>query len=238
MAGFSQGVRKVLWERAGHRCSKCARGTSKPNPDDTNDSLILGEGAHIHGDKPGAPRHLPDQTPEERDSATNGIWLCERCHNEMDKAWAAYPADVIRGWKSDREATAARDAAATPDEIGAAIAELKALELLGAQILEKLVPPRTWDFPRANASEEERHRAFVESVDKGAVQSKAMRDELHRELEPRINALLPRVTTILGGRRPSVVAAQWHSLGWTTNPLSVRAFLATFSVLRNDLSMR
>src|SRR5262249_10173208 len=115
MASFDDRVRRVLWERAGHRCSKCGRGTSKPDPENPEQSILLGEGSHICVDK--GPRFDPNMTAEERGSARNGIWLCERCHNEMDKAFAAYPADMIRNWKETREARTARDASATPDEI-------------------------------------------------------------------------------------------------------------------------
>ncbi|MCH7229936.1 hypothetical protein L0U85_03545 [Glycomyces sp. L485] len=60
------------------------------------------ETAHICAKKPNGPRHDPSIDP---DAFDNLILLCGKHHKEIDKLNpAAYPVDLLRAWKRQREA--------------------------------------------------------------------------------------------------------------------------------------
>lgn len=98
---FNQAVRTLLAERAGHRCShpECRALTSGPSLQDEEASAKVGVAAHIHGAAPNGPRYDPNQTPEERASASNGIWLCETHGKLVDSDESGHTSDELRHWK-------------------------------------------------------------------------------------------------------------------------------------------
>jgi hypothetical protein len=61
----------------------------------------FGDGAHIAGSAPTAPRHDGDLDIDVRESAANGIWLCPTCHRKADRFPDQYPADLLHRWKED-----------------------------------------------------------------------------------------------------------------------------------------
>jgi len=103
---FSKEVVKKLAERVNYTCSNpdCKKITSGPNADETK-STITGIAAHIHGAKDGvkSPRYDKDQTPAERKSIKNGIWLCHTCSDMIDKDEKNYPATLLHQWKKTHE---------------------------------------------------------------------------------------------------------------------------------------
>jgi hypothetical protein len=59
--------------------------------------LGIGEAAHIRAAAPGGPRYDENQTPEERASSKNGIFLCPNCARIVDRDESAYsPDDLYR----------------------------------------------------------------------------------------------------------------------------------------------
>jgi hypothetical protein len=74
--------RKKLWARSGNICSFPDCNTELVPEKRAN--RVIGEEAHIKGEKPTAPRYDPNQSPEERDSYENRILLCPTHHTEID----------------------------------------------------------------------------------------------------------------------------------------------------------
>ena len=86
---MNEAERRKLWIRAGGRCSLCKKDLMRGSL--TWQELVLGEGAHIVGQKRGArsPRGDSPLSTEKRDLAANIILLCSNCHSEIDKQLAA-----------------------------------------------------------------------------------------------------------------------------------------------------
>src|SRR6266850_1793484 len=104
---FPMAVKETLALRVGVRCSnpQCRKPTSGPQ-EDPSQAVNIGVAAHITAASPGGPRYDPRLSPEERRSATNGIWLCQNCAKLVDNDETRYPVDIIRDWKAQSEETA------------------------------------------------------------------------------------------------------------------------------------
>ncbi|MGR5545841.1 HNH endonuclease signature motif containing protein [Vibrio sp. PNB22_2_2] len=92
---------KILWGRAGGRCSK-------PGCDEDLTSLVasgnyvVGEMAHVIGSKPTAARGTPEGGADTYD---NLILLCPTHHTHIDKApEGTYTVDMLHEWKRNHEA--------------------------------------------------------------------------------------------------------------------------------------
>ncbi|MDB5348748.1 MAG: hypothetical protein JWP89_7125 [Schlesneria sp.] len=101
---FSEKTKKNLMLRAAHRCSlpNCRKLTIRPHSDGVN-AVITGRAAHICGKAPNSARYLATQTPEERSSQSNGIWVCGDDHDGIDKDELKYPVEVLLDWKAKHE---------------------------------------------------------------------------------------------------------------------------------------
>ncbi|MDD2449565.1 MAG: HNH endonuclease signature motif containing protein [Sulfurimonas sp.] len=91
---------KILWGRAGGRCSK-------PDCDEDLTALIeignytVGEMAHIIGSKPSAARGTPEGGSDTYD---NLILLCPTHHTHIDKApEGTYTVELLHEWKKKQE---------------------------------------------------------------------------------------------------------------------------------------
>ncbi|MGY2463227.1 hypothetical protein [Vreelandella sulfidaeris] len=99
-------VRKVA-ERAAFFCSNpgCHRITIGPDQGAPHLSLKIGEAAHICAASSGGSRYVMSQTPSERKSINNAIWLCASCATLIDKNGGdGYRETELRKWKRDHEA--------------------------------------------------------------------------------------------------------------------------------------
>lgn len=92
---------KILWGRAGGRCSK-------PGCDEDLTSLVetgnylVGEMAHIIGNKPTAARGTPEGGSDTYD---NLILLCPTHHTHIDKSpEGTYSVELLHDWKRSHEA--------------------------------------------------------------------------------------------------------------------------------------
>lgn len=104
---FKHDVIQKIAERAGYVCSspKCRRLTIGPDNLQANKSIKTGVAAHICAASPGGPRYDMSQTPSERQSISNALWLCATCSVLIDKNQGLdYPADHLKKWKKDHEA--------------------------------------------------------------------------------------------------------------------------------------
>lgn len=104
--GISPKTLKVLWSLAAGRCSFPGCGMKLCLPNDGGGQYVIGEMAHICGERLGACRHDPNQTPSQRDGYENLILLCPNHHTMIDECEndKKYSVDVLLKWKRAHEA--------------------------------------------------------------------------------------------------------------------------------------
>ena len=97
---FSEEVKAVLGRRVNLRCSKpgCYASTSGPQVDPAK-ALNVGVAAHITAASPGGPRYDGRLSPEKRQSAENGIWLCQTCAKLVDNDPTRFTVELLNSWK-------------------------------------------------------------------------------------------------------------------------------------------
>lgn len=107
---FSSPVKEMLAKRVGHKCSNpnCRQPTSGPQSNSTG-AVNIGVAAHVKAASPGGKRYDPNQTPDERKSIDNGIWLCQNCAKLVDSDEAKYTVEYFQKWKKMSEGTALLD---------------------------------------------------------------------------------------------------------------------------------
>ncbi len=104
-ADFLESTKKIIAARAGYRCSfpECDESTVGPGagPEDVERK---GVAAHIYAAEDGGPRGTGGLTPEQRQSAMNGIWCCQDHGRIIDNDDGKnYPANSLLSWKSLHE---------------------------------------------------------------------------------------------------------------------------------------
>ena len=72
--------------------------------EDADRAKTIGTAAHIRGKAPEAARYDSEQTPDDRNSPANGIWLCRNHGTEIDYDDIAFPVELLEQWKKDHEA--------------------------------------------------------------------------------------------------------------------------------------
>jgi hypothetical protein len=115
---FSLKVKRILADRAGHKCSVCGKATSGPSTD-PGGALSDGVAAHITAASTGGPRFDPALSREKRRSAANGIWACTQHGREIDADSSGYSVATLHSLKRRREEAAAKElsqAASTGDQ--------------------------------------------------------------------------------------------------------------------------
>lgn len=101
---FKQSVVVVLAKRAANKCSNPDCGAITSGPAETpNDSVNVGEAAHIYGANPGSSRYDPEMESVDRSAITNAIWLCSNCHKLVDDDPEKYPAGLLFEWQKEHE---------------------------------------------------------------------------------------------------------------------------------------
>ena len=106
---FTKSVIEILYKRAGGRCCRCSAATFGPVTNDLSKYRNIGQAAHIAAAAPGGPRYNARMSPEERTSASNGLWLCSNCHDVIDRDVAEFTTSVLRKLKKDGEEKAKRE---------------------------------------------------------------------------------------------------------------------------------
>lgn len=110
-SSISQKQMKLLLQRSGDRCAfpNCRKLLSA-DANNLDDAVILGEMAHIAGEKPGAKeknnasaRYNPDMSDEERNNYNNLIYLCREHHRLIDEQENTYPVDQLLKIKTEHE---------------------------------------------------------------------------------------------------------------------------------------
>jgi hypothetical protein len=93
---------KLLWGRAGNRCSICRLELSQ-DAKAVGSSFTLGEQAHIVGENKGAARWADSISVEDRNGYHNLILLCPTHHTEIDKNESDWPVERLYLQKSKHE---------------------------------------------------------------------------------------------------------------------------------------
>lgn len=101
---FHSTTKELLAKRVGYRCSNpsCRQSTSGPHKNPTK-IINVGVAAHITAASPGGPRYDAFLSSEQRSSAQNGIWLCQKCAKLIDNDSIRYTFDVLLDWKQIAE---------------------------------------------------------------------------------------------------------------------------------------
>ncbi len=102
--------RKILWTRAGNRCSfrQADQACDQPLSITQGDKeVVVGNECHIVGEKPGSARYVEDFS--ERESYSNAILLCPTHHKLIDdeKTRDDFPVSLLSAMKRDHEAEVA-----------------------------------------------------------------------------------------------------------------------------------
>jgi hypothetical protein len=102
---FPANVVRTVALRAGYICSNpdCRLTTAAPHSDPAR-AVITGEAAHICAAATGGARYDENQTPDQRKSIQNAIWLCGNCNKKVDTDWQAWPASSLIRMKLNHEA--------------------------------------------------------------------------------------------------------------------------------------
>ncbi len=101
---FSAKVKNTLAKRVGYRCSNPNCKTTTIGPGYYDDQIVsIGVAAHIAAAAEGGPRYDKTMTKEERESASNGIWLCQNCSKMIDSDAEKYSVELLKKWKEAAE---------------------------------------------------------------------------------------------------------------------------------------
>lgn len=97
---FSKTTVRILGDQVGWHCSDpgCRAQCRGPHTDPSK-SVSVGIGGHIKGAAPKGPRYDPNQTPEQRKSAENGIYLCAIHGKVVDSDQSKHTVEQLREWK-------------------------------------------------------------------------------------------------------------------------------------------
>lgn len=104
---FSQDVVRTVAERVGYSCSNPECGALTIGPAQlASKARRIGVAAHIAAASKLGPRYDATQSPKERKSLANAIWLCQTCSREIDSDHSAYSVEELQRWKTIAEGKA------------------------------------------------------------------------------------------------------------------------------------
>jgi hypothetical protein len=89
---------KLLHIKSGRRCALCR----ELLVDEHN--VVIGENAHIYGEKEGSARYDASFPPDFVNSEANLIFLCANCHTKVDKNESSYSVSYLMDIKAKHEA--------------------------------------------------------------------------------------------------------------------------------------
>jgi len=95
---------KILCLRSGNICAFPDCNTSLVvGKTDADKESVIGDMAHIEGEKPGAARYNPNMIDEDRNSYNNLIMICKIHHKIIDDQPQEYPVQRLKQMKSEHE---------------------------------------------------------------------------------------------------------------------------------------
>ncbi|EEX16113.1 transposase [Citreicella sp. SE45] len=115
---FSETIKKLLADRAGHECSMpyCRVRTVGPGAA-TTQTVRVGQASHIYSAGLKEPRGRGGLSDAQLADPSNGIWTCELHGKDVDNNKGdAFPAGLLRSWKELHEARVKRMSTGAPAE--------------------------------------------------------------------------------------------------------------------------
>ncbi len=101
---FKSATRLQIAKRAGWLCSFPTCRTPTVGATLDGEGVIdIGTAAHICAAAPGGPRYDEKQSPEERSSAKNGIWMCRDHGKAIDSTDSEFTVERLLEWKKQAE---------------------------------------------------------------------------------------------------------------------------------------
>lgn len=123
---------KLLWGRSGSRCAICQTELSHDAANNASNYLI-GEQAHIIGEKEDAARGKSSMSLDDRNSYHNLILLCPNHHTEIDKNVVDWSVERLYQTKSKHELWVRESLSATVD------LRYRAGELIVSSVIDSVV---------------------------------------------------------------------------------------------------
>lgn len=101
---FTEKTKLQIAKRAGWLCSdpSCRRPTIGSNSDGDSE-INLGTAAHICAAAYGGPRYDENQTPAQRRSPDNGIWMCRLHGTAVDAKDSMFTVELLHQWKAQAQ---------------------------------------------------------------------------------------------------------------------------------------
>ena len=101
---FTAKTKLQIAKRAGWLCSDpfCRRSTVGANSDGDGE-IMVGTAAHICAAAPDGPRYDEIQSPEQRRSADNGIWMCRVHGTAIDAKDSKFTVELLHHWKEQAQ---------------------------------------------------------------------------------------------------------------------------------------
>ena len=131
----------LLAFRSGDRCAFPGCGGRLSVDGAVAEAVVVGEAAHIAGEKPDAARYDENMTEDERNGYSNLIYLCGDHHTRVDKQEADFPTTDLTHMKAEHERK-------VQDALEEAFAEIGFKELQAATewLVEHLPADVSYDF--------------------------------------------------------------------------------------------
>lgn len=111
-----------------------------------DEGVIIGEAAHIRGEKLGSARHDPEYPATKVNSYENLIFLCATHHTQIDKQGASFTVEAIENWKTDHETKMREKTEDALPEVSFAELEIVTTALVDAEPKSSpdlsLIPPK------------------------------------------------------------------------------------------------
>ena len=129
----------------------CGALTSGP-ASENDDSVNIGEAAHIYGRTTVSARFKPGLTDAEVCDITNGLWLCRNCHKLIDNDAQRFPADLLFVWRRQHEAAILARLGRPGDQLREAISKERLRKFDGISYLAQQIildRPRLWEYKLA-----------------------------------------------------------------------------------------
>lgn len=170
---FNQHTKNILAKRAGEKCTLCKKNTSSAHSK-YDEFVNLGEAAHIHGRKKGKNNRFDEELTEKQvKDIRNGIWLCPRCHKEIDSDEIKYTATFLIEIREKHETELASGAYnIVPSKVEKEIERLEKLLLekeRSSDLTEKLFEKEILDYKKRLSTLhellEKENRKFEQLID-------------------------------------------------------------------------
>lgn len=222
--------RKRLWGKSGGRCAQCRCLLFHPGETGARETVI-GQEAHIIGERPGAARYQP-LTPDQRDAYENRILLCANDHVFIDGQPEHWTIESLYRLKNEHEqAMTSRTADRRPDGLRFHMPEAVLLDtvMTGVQLLDIVGPAYAYVFEHDELDGDVEHKAAKDLLgqahDLGEVYSMispAERIDAERDLSESVLDVLRDGLLLRGARIDVDVTINGESDRWPVAILVLR----------------